>query len=152
NEQIDLLHKWIETGAEWEDHWAYVKPETPEIPSVSDASWPSNEIDHFVLARLDKEGLQPSSRADCAVLLRRVSLDLIGLPPTLEEVDDFCADPSPSAYEKAVDRLLDSPHFGERWASMWLDLARYADSQGYEKDNPRSIWRYRDWVIQAFNR
>src|SRR5207244_7421090 len=105
-----------------------------------------------VLARLEKEGLSPSPEADKETLIRRVSLDLIGLPPTLEEVDAFLADKSPDAYEKLVDRLLASPHYGERWARLWLDLARYADSNGYQVDLARSIWPYRDWVIQAFNR
>src|SRR5262249_18304682 len=108
--------------------------------------------DRFVLARLEAEGLKPSPQADRATLLRRVSLDLIGLPPTPAEVDVFLADKTPGAYEKVVDRLLQSPHYGERWARRWLDLARYADTNGYEKDRPRSIWPWRDWVIHALNR
>ncbi len=154
--QINLLRTWLEQGATWPDevekkHWAYEKPMRPLLPKVRDASWPINPIDYFVLARLEKEKLKPAPRADRATLLRRVSLDLIGLPPTLEEVDAFLADKSPKAYEKAVDRILASPHFGERWARPWLDLARYADTQGFEKDNRRTIWPYRDWVIRALN-
>ena len=149
--EIDLLKRWIDDGAEWEVHWAYVAPETPELPAVSDPAWPENDIDRFVLARLDRENLRPSPQADCRALLRRASLDLTGLPPAPEETDAFCADPSDERYEAAVDRLLASPRFGERWAGYWLDLARYADSNGYEKDLPRTIWKYRDWVIEAFN-
>lgn len=151
-EDVEKLRRWIAAGAPWADHWAYVKPVAQDPPSVSDPSWPLNGLDAFILARLDREGLAPSPRADCPTLLRRVSLDLVGLPPTPTEVDTVCADPAPDVYERFVDRLLASPHYGERWAALWLDLARYADSQGYEKDNYRSIWRYRDWVIDAFNR
>ena len=149
--EIDLLKRWIDKGAEWEPHWAYVAPDAPDMPAVSDPAWPKNDIDRFVLARLDRENLRPSPQANCRVLLRRVSLDLTGLPPAPEDADAFCSDPSDAAYEAAADRLLASPRFGERWAGYWLDLARYADSNGYEKDLPRSIWRYRDWVIEAFN-
>ena len=123
----------------------------PDLPSVKDATWCRNPIDYFVLARLEKEGLKPSPEASKEMLIRRVSLDLIGLPPTPQEVDAFLADHSPQAYEKVVDRLLASPHFGERWAAAWLDLARYADTNGYEKDRRRTMWKYRDWVIKAFN-
>jgi len=157
--EIDLLKRWIDQGAAWPEdaaaqkkHWAYEKPVRPELPAVRKKSWPRNPIDFFVLARLEKEKLKPSPEADRAVLLRRVSLDLTGLPPTLDEVEAFLADKSPDAYEKAVDRLLASLAYGERWARPWLDLARYADTQGYEKDNRRSIWPYRDWVINALNR
>ena len=152
DEQIETLARWIEGGAEWEEHWAYVKPQPKPLPDVERADWPQNGIDFFVLAKLEEEGLSPSVRADCARLLRRVSLDLTGLPPTPEEADAFCADPSPEAYERAVDRLLASPRYGEHWAGMWLDLARYADTKGYERDAERTIWRYRDWLIDAFNR
>ena len=151
-DDVKLLRRWISQGAAWADHWAYVKPEAQAVPPVSDLSWPINGIDAFILARLDQEKLPPSPRADCPTLLRRVSLDLIGLPPSPAEVNQVCNDPAPDAYEQFVDTLLASPRYGERWAAMWLDLARYADSQGYEKDNYRSIWRYRDWVIDAFNR
>ena len=153
NEQeIALIEQWIAEGAKWEKHWAYIPPD-PNIqpPSVANLEWPNNEIDQFILDRLEQEGLRPNPEADKASLLRRLSLDLIGLPPTLEEVDRFVNNNDPKAYEQEVDRLLASPHFGERWASMWLDLARYADSKGYEKDLYRSIWKYRDWVIKAFN-
>ena len=152
DEEVETLARWIEQGAKWETHWAYVKPEPKALPDVQHTGWPQNEIDFFVLARLEEEGLQPSPRAGCARLLRRVSLDLTGLPPTPEEAEAFCADPSPAAYGGAVDRLLASPRFGEHWAAMWLDLARYADTKGYERDAERTIWRYRDWLIRAFNR
>ncbi|MCI0464707.1 MAG: DUF1549 and DUF1553 domain-containing protein [Gemmataceae bacterium] len=132
-------------------HWAYVKPIRPDLPSVKDRNWLRNPIDAFVLARLEKAGLAPSPEADRARLLRRVSLDLIGLPPTIEEVDAFVNDPRPDAYELVVDRLLASAHYGERWARHWLDLARYADSNGFQRDGFRTVWPYRDWVVRAFN-
>src|SRR5205807_4090423 len=119
---------------------------------VNDAKWLKNPVDAFILARLETEKLTPSAEADRATLLRRLSLDLIGLPPTPEEIDAFINDHSPKAYEKQVDRLLASPHYGERWARVWLDAARYADSDGFEKDKARQVWFYRDWVIQALNR
>ena len=149
-EEIDLLTEWIEQGAKWEDHWAYVKPEPIDEPEVS-SDWGTNGIDRFVLRQLENHELSPAAPADKATLLRRVSLDLTGLPPTPEEVRAFEKDSSPRAYEQQVDRLLASPHYGERWAAMWMDLARYADSKGYEKDGPRIIWQYRDWLIRAFN-
>ena len=148
-EQIEILHTWIEEGAQWEDHWAYVTPERPALPDVSDPAWPREPLDYFILSRLDKEELSPSPDAKCPVLVRRVTLDLIGLPPKPEDVRRVCVDGG--SYETYVDSLLASPAYGERWAAMWLDLARYADSKGYEKDIGRTIWRYRDWVIQAFN-
>jgi mono/diheme cytochrome c family protein len=151
-EQIAKLRAWIDQGAKWEEHWAYVKPERSALPAVKWQAWVRNDIDAFVLARLEREGLSPSPEADRATLLRRASLDLIGLPPTLAEVDAFLADTDPDAYEKAIDRLLASPHYGERQARPWLDLARYADTNGYEADYRRTIWPYRDWVIDAFNR
>jgi hypothetical protein len=151
-EQIAKLKAWIEQGARYEEHWAYVKPARPPLPAVKDQAWPRTSIDFFVLARLEQEGLSPAGEADKAVLLRRVSLDLTGLPPTPREVDAFLADRSPEAYERVVDRLLASPHYGEHQARHWLDQARYADTNGYEKDDRRSIWPYRDWVINAFNR
>ena len=161
-EQVGLLRAWIDQGAKWPKeadalaasattHWAYQKPVRPPLPAVKNAAWPRNEIDRFVLARLDREKLSPSPEEDRPRLIRRVSLDLIGLPPTLEEVDAFVADTRPDAYERVVDRLLASPHYGERWARPWLDLARYADTDGYEKDPRRSMWPYRDWVINALN-
>ncbi len=132
-------------------HWAFKPPVRPTPPPVKNKSWGRNEIDSFVLARLEKERLKPSPEADKATLLRRLSLDLIGLPPTIAELDTFLADKSKDAYEKQVERLLASPHYGERWGRVWLDAARYADSDGFEKDKPRFIWNYRDWVINAFN-
>jgi hypothetical protein len=147
----DTLKRWIAAGAEYTTHWAFVAPRQAPLPKVRQTDWPRNAIDHFVLARLEAEGLRPSPRADRYTLVRRVYLDLIGLPPTPEEADAFVRDDSPDAYEKLVDRLLASPHYGERWARRWLDLARYADTNGYEKDRPRSIWPYRDWVIRALN-
>jgi hypothetical protein len=154
--EIELIRTWIDQGADWpgtlSTHWAFTPPVRPPLPAVRDARWPANPIDRFVLARLEKENLAPSAQADRITLLRRLSLDLIGLPPTPGEVDAFVADRSPRAYEKQVERLLASPHYGERWGRIWLDAARYADSNGYEKDRPRQVWFYRDWVIQALNR
>ena len=150
-EQIETLRLWIDQGAEWETHWAFIPPERPALPPVSDPEWVRNPIDHFVLARLDAEGLGPSAEADRATLLRRVTLDLTGLPPTPVELAAFLGDDSPDAYEKAVDRLLGSPRYGERMASEWLDAARYADTNGYQTDGERSMWRWRDWVIDAYN-
>ncbi len=138
------------TGAAAE-HWAFVKPVRSTLPKVKNSSWIRTPIDRFILSRLEKEGLTPSPEADRATLLRRLSLDLIGLPPTIEEVDAFLNDKSPNAYEKQVERLLGSPHYGERWGRHWLDAARYADSDGFEKDKQRSVWFYRDWVINALN-
>ncbi len=152
-QQIALLRRWIKEGAKWEDYWAFVPPAPRPLPKVKRADWVRQPMDRFILARLEKEGLEPSPEADKAALLRRVSLDLTGLPPTPEEEAAFLADSSPGAYEKQVDRLLASPRYGERWASMWLDLARYADTKGYEADFDRpGVWPYRDWVIDAFNR
>lgn len=133
------------------NHWAFQAPVRPALPSIKDKSWVRNPIDHFILARLEKEKLKPSPEADKPTLLRRLSLDLVGLPPTIAELDAFLADKSKDAYEKQVDRLLASAHYGERWGRLWLDAARYADSDGFEKDKPRFIWNYRDWVINAFN-
>jgi mono/diheme cytochrome c family protein len=149
--EVDLIRRWIDEGAPYAAHWAFVKPKRPALPEVRNRAWVRNEIDYFVLARLEREGLNPSPAADRYTLARRVALDMTGLPPALEMVDEFVKDRRPDAYERLVDRLLASPHYGERWARMWLDLARYADTQGYEKDNRRTIWPYRDWVIRAFN-
>jgi len=152
-QQIDVLRRWIKQGAKWEDHWAFVPPRPRQVPAVKRTDWPRQPFDRFILARLEWEGLTPSPEADRSALLRRVSLDLTGLPPTPEEQASFLADSSSNAYEKQVDRLLMSPRYGERWASMWLDLARYADTKGYEKDmERRGVWPYRDWVIDAYNR
>ncbi len=150
-EQVGRLRAWIEQGARYEEHWAYVKPVHHPLPRVKNQGWVGNGIDAFVLARLEQEGLTPSPEADRATLIRRVSLDLTGLPPTVQEVDAFLADKSETAYEKVVDWLLASPQYGEHQALFWLDLARYADTNGYEKDDRRTIWPYRDWVINAFN-
>ncbi len=151
-DEIETLANWIEQGAEWDDHWAY-KPPNPDIqPPLIDNEQFENPIDQFVVDRLTQEGLSLSEKADKSTLLRRVSFDLTGLPPDPELVDSFLSDQSPDAYEKLVDKLLASEHYGERWAAFWLDLARYADSQGYQKDNIRpTMWMYRDWVIAAFN-
>ncbi|MFN0120608.1 MAG: DUF1549 domain-containing protein [Blastocatellia bacterium] len=162
--QIALIKQWIDAGAVWPDaeagnaksgetrkHWAFVAPVRPAASAVTDKAWVRNPIDTFVLARLEKEGIKPAPEADRITLLRRVSLDLTGLPPTPEETDAFVADKSPKAYEKQVNRLLASPHYGERQARHWLDAARYADSDGFEKDKIRQVWFYRDWVINAFN-
>jgi hypothetical protein len=150
-DQVATLKTWVEQGAKWETHWAFERPVKQPLPIVAMQSWPRNPIDRFVLARLEREGLRPAPEADRTTLLRRVCIDLTGLPPTPEMAAAFLADRAPDAYEKLVDRLLDSPAFGERWARMWLDLARYADTKGYEKDLKRTIWRYRDWLIDAFN-
>ncbi len=133
-------------------HWAYVKPVRPALPPVKNAAWPKNALDRFILARLERETLTPSPEAERARLIRRVHLDLIGLPPTIAQVDAFVKDTRPDAYERVVEELLASPHYGERWARHWLDLARYADSNGFQRDGFRTIWPYRDWVIDAFNR
>jgi hypothetical protein len=150
--QIELIRQWIAQGAHWSEHWAFVPPVRPALPLVKDRAWLHNPIDAFIVARLEKEGLTPSPEADRITLLRRLSLDLIGLPPTPEEVDACRADDSPEGFAKQVERLLRSPHYGERWGRHWLDAARYADSDGYEKDKSRQVWAYRDWVIQALNR
>ena len=151
--EVDVLDRWIKQGAEYSPHWAFLAPKAQPIPRVADRSWPRNGIDFWILDRLEKEGLKPSPEASRAVLLRRLSLDLHGIPPTLDEVERFVADQSSNAYERVVDRFLADPAYGERWARMWMDQARYADSAGYGSDPLRpSIWRYRDWVISAFNR
>jgi hypothetical protein len=164
--QIGLLRAWIDQGATWPEtavaaapkmadkrnHWAFKAPVRPLVPEIEKRKWARNAIDQFVLARLEKEKLRPSPEADRITLIRRVTLDLTGLPPSPKEVDEFLADKAPGAYERLVDRLLASPHYGELWGRHWLDVARYADSNGYEKDRPRSIWPYRDWVIRAMNR
>lgn len=157
--QIELLARWIDEGAkapaneepESKRHWAFVKPVRPPLPDVKQKNWPRNSIDHFILARLEQEKIKPSPEVDRVTLIRRVSLDLTGLPLAPEEVDAFVNDKSADAYEKVVERLLASPHYGERWARHWLDVARYADSNGYSIDAPRNIWKYRDWVIEALN-
>ncbi|HUG91860.1 MAG TPA: DUF1549 domain-containing protein, partial [Planctomycetaceae bacterium] len=150
--QIELVKRWIEQGADWSEHWAFVAPVRLDLPRVERAGWARNPLDTFVLARLERERLSPSSEADRVTLLRRASLDLVGLPPEIEDLDEFLADDSPAAFEKQLDRLLASAHYGERWGRHWLDAARYADSDGFEKDKPRWVWFYRDWVVRALNR
>ena len=152
DKQVELIKQWIDQGAKWETQWSFVAPKRPPVPEVKNKAWVRNPIDNFVLARLDAEGLKPSEEADRATLLRRVSFDLTGLPPTPAEVDAFVADKSPGAYEKRVDQLLASPHYGERMAMEWLDLARYSDTHGYHIDSLRGMWPWRDWVIKAYNR
>ncbi|MEX0714065.1 MAG: DUF1549 domain-containing protein, partial [Pirellulales bacterium] len=162
--EIRLLKAWIDQGAAAPDdeadgagdrrgssHWSFQPLAHPAIPAVNNAAWVRNGIDAFVLARLEAEGLAPSPEADRATLARRVSLDLLGLPPPIEEIEEFLADARDDAYERLVERLLASPHYGERWGRHWLDQARYADSNGYTIDGGRSIWKYRDWVIEALN-
>ncbi len=149
--QIATVKRWIDEGAQWNEHWAFVAPQRPDAPQVSNAAWVKNSIDAFVMARLDKEGLKPAPEADRATLIRRVALDLTGLPPTPAEVDAFVNDKAPDAYEKLVDRLLANQHYGERMAMQWLDLARYADTHGFHIDSHRVMWPWRDWAIKAFN-
>ena len=159
-EEIELLTKWVKQGANWGEHWAFTNPEMPSVPNKNffagftdwfSDKWEKNDIDYFVSDKLEKENLKHSGQAEKGVLLRRASLDLTGLPPTEQQLTDFLNDKSDNAYEKAVDKLLASPQYGERWAGMWLDLARYSDTKGYERDDQRSIWKYRDYVINAFN-
>lgn len=150
--EIALIEKWINQGAGWKEHWSFIPPTKPELPAVKQKEWVKNPVDQFVLNRLEQKGLQPSPQASKETLLRRVSFDLTGLPPTVEEIDKFLNDKSPNAYEKAVDRLLASPHYGERMAADWLDLARYADSHGYQDDGMRNSWPWREWVINAYNK
>ncbi len=161
--EIGTIKSWIDSGAPGPDstealnaipgkkHWAYERPVRPSLPAVRNSQWPRNDIDRFILARLEREGLDPRPEANKRTLVRRVYLDLVGLPPSPKEVDAFLADKNPDAYEKLVNRLLASPQYGERWARPWLDLARYADTNGYEKDGRRTAWAYRDWVIKALN-
>ncbi len=150
--QIAALGAWIEAGAVYQKHWAFEPPVRPELPPVKNSAWPKNEIDRFILATLEEKGMEPSPEARRATLARRVTLDLTGLPPTLAELDAFLADDQPGAYERLVDRLLASPHYGEQMARYWLDVARYGDTHGLHLDNERSLWPYRDWVVSAFNR
>jgi hypothetical protein len=159
--EVATLRTWIDSGAKApadetpgtpRAHWAFIPPVRPELPGVADPAWSRNPIDRFIRQRLERQGLAPAPEAERNTLIRRLSLDLTGLPPTPAELDLFLADTRPGAYERVVDRLLASPHYGERWARPWLDLARYADSNGYSIDAPRSIWSYRDWVIDALNR
>ena len=147
-----MLKKWIDQGAPYKVHWAFVNPVRPPLPAVKDKAWVKNEIDAFILARLEQAGLKPSPRADKTTLIRRLSLDLRGVPPSLAEVDEFLADSAPDAYAKLVDRMLASPRYGEKMALLWLDLARFGDTSGFENDSTRQMWLWRDWVINAFNK
>jgi hypothetical protein len=150
--EIALIEKWIKQGAKYEKHWAFVAPQKPAVPEVKNEDWPKNEIDFFVLQKQEQKGFSPNEEADKERLLKRVSLDLVGLPPTLKMMDSFLADKSPNAYEKVVDELLKNPAYGEKMAVYWLDLARYADSHGYQDDGYRTQWPWRDWVIHALNK
>ena len=149
---VELLQRWIEEGAEWKEHWSFVPPEKPALPALRDEEWPLTPIDFFIAAKLDEEGLAPAPEADRETLIRRLTQDLTGLPPTLEEIDAFLEDEGADAYDKVVDRLLASPSFGEHMALTWLDCSRYADTNGYHRDGNRSMWLWRDWLIDAFNR
>jgi hypothetical protein len=149
--EIALITRWIEQGAAYKPHWSFIVPEKPKVPSIKIQGWAQNEIDHFVYDKISKIGLESSEVATKETLIRRLSFDLTGLPPTIREVDDFLGDKAPDAYEKLVDRLLESPHYGERMASEWLDVARYADSHGYQDDGMRNMWPWRDWIIRSFN-
>ncbi|MFN0121161.1 MAG: PSD1 and planctomycete cytochrome C domain-containing protein [Blastocatellia bacterium] len=161
--QIELIRRWIDEGAVWPDaaagtapsalpqHWAFAAPARPAVPATKNKTWARNPLDAFILARIEQNSLMPSAEAEKTTQLRRLSLDLTGLPPSIKEIDEFLADDSPNAWDKQISRLLASPHYGERWGRWWLDAARYADTNGFEKDLPRSIWPYRDWVIKAFN-
>ncbi len=150
--QVELIRRWIVQGAKWQPHWALIPPKRSQVPRVTHQDWVRNPIDAFIVARLEREGLAPSPEAERGILLRRIALDLTGLPPTRAEIEAFERDTEPGAYEKAVDRLLASPRFGERMAIRWLNAARYADTNGYQTDAPRFMWRWRDWVIDAYNR
>jgi len=149
--EIDIIGKWIKQGAKYKRHWAFIAPQTSKLPQVKNQNWTRNEIDYFVLAKMEKQGLKPNEEVDKALLLKRVAFDLTGLPPSLELQARFLKDESPEAYEKVVDELLASKHYGEKMAIQWLDVARYADSHGYQDDGLRTMWPWRDWVIHAFN-
>ncbi len=152
DKEVDTIRRWIDQGAQWQLLWSFIAPKRPPRPQVSDPKWPRNEIDWFILDKLDREGLRPSPEADRRTLIRRVTLDLTGLPPTPDEVDAFLHDGSQNAYERLVDRLLASPRYGERMAFRWMEAARYADTNGYSNDGVREMWPWRDWVIGSFNR
>jgi hypothetical protein len=150
--EIELIKRWIEQGAKYEPHWAFVSPKKAALPKVKDVKWPRNEIDYFTLAKMNKLGLNPNAQAEKHELLKRVSLDLTGLPPNPEMISAFEKDNSPEAYEKALDKIMNLPTFGEKMAILWMDISRYSDSYGYQDDNIRTQWPYRDWVIHAFNK
>ena len=150
-DEIKLFTAWIQQGASYEKHWAFVKPHKVDLPATSDKDWQKNEIDHFTLAKMQEQGLEPNEEAEKEILLKRVSLDLTGLLPSVEMMDAFAGDKSRNAYENVVDQLLSTAQYGEKMAVHWLDVARYADSYGYQDDNIRTQWPYRDWLIHAFN-
>jgi hypothetical protein len=150
--QKQILERWILQGAAWEDHWAYIVPKKLPLPKTTFTDWSQNQIDHFVASKIEAKGLQPSPEAEKEIILRRLAFDLTGLPPSIELMDQFLQDDSPEAYEKMVDFLMAQPQFGERMASVWLDVARYADTHGYQDDLERVMWPWRDWVISAFNK
>ena len=150
-EQKKRLRQWIDEGGKYEKHWAFSAPQRPTPPSTKLNDWAKNPIDQFVLSKLESRGLSPSPQADRSTLIKRLSIDLLGLPPTIEEVDAFVSDPDPAAYEKLVDRMLANPHYGERLALPWLDAARYSDSNGFQQDGDTWQWIWRDWVVRAIN-
>ncbi|MCH2579911.1 MAG: DUF1549 domain-containing protein, partial [Planctomycetes bacterium] len=150
-EEIEKIGAWIKGGAAWQGHWAYITPRKPKLPPTRKTAWAKNPIDHFVLANLERKNLEPAPEAGREMLIRRVSLDLRGLPPSVKELDAFLADKSPKAYEGMVDRMLTSPHYGERMALAWMDAARYGDSSVFHADGPRDMWPWRDWAIRAYN-
>ena len=152
DQQVELIRRWIQQGAVWQEHWSFSPPTRPDLPKTKRESWSRNEIDRFILARLEAVGRQPSVVADRRTLIRRLCFDLTGLPPTPAQVDAFVRDERSGAYEILVDQLLDSPHFGERMAVAWMDQARFADTNGYSIDGGRHMWLWRDWVINAYNR
>lgn len=146
-----ILKKWVLQGGKWDKHWAYIKPELPIVPEVKNINWTTNEIDYFILRKLESKGMSPSKIEEKEILLRRVYFDIIGLPPLVSDIDNFISDKSPNAYEKIIDKLLESEAYGERMASIWMDLSRYGDSHGYQDDQERIMWPWRDWVIHAYN-
>ena len=147
----EILKKWVLQGGKWKKHWAYIKPELPIVPEVENINWTTNEIDYFILRKLESKGMSPSKIEEKEILLRRVYFDIIGLPPSVSDIDNFTSDKSPNAYEKVIDKLLESEAYGERMASIWMDLSRYGDSHGYQDDQERIMWPWRDWVIHAYN-
>ncbi len=151
NREKEVLKKWVDQGGNWEPHWAYTKPKLPNIPEIDLENWASNEIDYFIAKKLNSVGMTPSEKEEKEILIRRAYFDLIGLPPTIQEIDEFVSDNSSNAYEKVIDKLLESKSYGERMAAIWMDLSRYGDSHGYQDDQERIMWPWRDWVIHAYN-
>ena len=147
----EILKSWVAQGGKWEPHWAYTKPELPDLPEINIENWASNEIDYFIANKLESKGMSPSKIEEKEILIRRAYFDLTGLPPSLENIDDFISDSSDSAYERVIDNLLESKAYGERMAAIWMDLSRYGDSHGYQDDQERIMWPWRDWVIHAYN-